>query len=464
MSKLIRTLGLTLPASAAGAKPAKALTDADFPADAKGRKRADEEAKRVGQRRVAEEQAAEADRKKGGGYTPPKPDVIDKLVDAAAKDVAKRAEALRQAGLPRFSERYDRDTDLSRFAEDLKTGTAAADAHVKRIQAISAHAQKVGKFVGLGEVAASAAQIEKIAKGISSGLGKVGKELDRAQKIARWCGALQDFAVASKAMDPADIASVKEWIGSVKTLWNATAPFLQWVNDKAWVAALQGSEAAGALGATTAIVGAYVFIGINALEAGVRVEGQYFERLNQRLKESDDDAKGRVRAEPEPELPPLPGDWKSREEQQQDAIRLELGELRKKLDAPRVEADRKRRAKEQANREQAEADFETRAFPTLYLKARKQFVDKVLQEMRRTQGGQPAADWWECFMPGDGEPPIPEDEIGVYVSPVAPSVSLAEARQEIDELLGRKPPPPWLVQLRDSALKKHLDAAAAKAE
>lgn len=462
MSNLIRTLGLTLPQTVAAAVPAKALTDADFPADAKGRKRADAQATADGQRRLDEAKAAEADKKKGPGYTPPKPDLVDKLVDAAAKDVAKRAEALRQAGIPRFSERYDRDTDLSRFAEDLKSGTEAADAHIKRIQALSEHAQKVGRFVGLSEVAASAAQIEKIAKGISAGLGKVGKELDRAKKIARWCGALQDFAVASQAMDPADIASVKAWIGTVKTLWNATAPFLQWVNDKAWLAALEGSEAAGALGATTAIVGAYVFIGIHALEAGVRVEGQYFERMNRLLQESEDDAAGRVRRPPEPALPPAPAEWKSREEQQQEAIRLELAELRKTLDAPRLEADKQRRAKAQAAREQAEADFEARAFPGVYLKARAQFVAKVLQEMRKTQGGRPAADWWDCFMPGDGEPPIPEDEIGLYVSPVAPTVSLEEARQEIDELLGRRPPPPWLVQLRESAWKKHLDAALAK--
>lgn len=464
MSNLIRTLGLTLPQTIAGATPVDtdALTDADFPADAKRRKLADQQARKDGQRRLEDIRAAEKAKKDGPGYQPPKPDVVDKLLDAAAKDVGKRAEALRQAGLVRFSEQYDRDTDLSRFVLDLQTGTKAADEHVKYIQKLSERAQKVGKFVGLEQVAASAAQIEKIAKGISSGLGKVGKELDRARKIAKWCGALQDFAGASKAMDPADIGSVKAWIGTIKTLWNATAPFLEWVNDKAWLAALEGSEVAGALGATTAIVGAYVFIGINALEAGVRVEAQYFERMNRMLKESEDDANGRVRKVEEPPPPPPPAEWKSREEKQQDSIRLELAELRRKLDAPRLAAEKQRRAKENATREQAEADFEGRVFPALYLKARPQFVQKVLAEMRRTQAGKPASDWWDCFMAGDGEPPIPEDEIGVYVSPVAPTVSPEEARQEIDELLGRRPPPPWLVQLRESALKKHLDAALAQ--
>jgi hypothetical protein len=57
--------------------------------------------------------------------------------------------------------------------------------------------------------------------------------------------------------------------------------------------------------------------------------------------------------------------------------------------------------------------------------------------------------------------PEPEDEIGFYVSPVAPTVSLEEARQEIVQLLGCTPPPPWLVQLQESAQRKHLDAALA---
>lgn len=461
MSKLIQTLGLTLPQALAGATPKAELSDEDFPADAKRRKLADEQARRDGQRRLDEAKAAEQAKKDGSGFTPPKPEVLDRLLDEAAKDVSKRAEVLRKAGIVRFSETYDRDTDLSRFVLDLQTGTKAADEHVQHIRKLSERAQKVGEFVGLDQVAASAAQIEKIAKGISSGLGKVGKELDRARKIARWCGAMQDFAASSQAMDPADIASVKAWIGSIKTLWNATAPFLEWVNDKAWLAALEGSEAAGALGATSAIVGAYVFIGINALEAGVRVEGQYFERMNRLLKESDDDARGRVKAEAPP-LPPPPAEWTSREEQQQAAVRLELGELRRKLDAPRVEAQKKQRAHVQAVQEQAEADFESQVFPALYLKGRTQIVQKVLAEMRRTQGDKPASDWWECFMAGDGDPPVPEDEVGFYISPVAPSVSLEEAQQEIVELLGRRPPPPWLVQLRDSALKKHLAAAQAK--
>jgi hypothetical protein len=111
----------------------------------------------------------------------------------------------------RRPESYDRDTDLGRFVFDLKTGTTAAGAHVKYIQTLSARAQEVGK------------------------------ELDRVRKIAQWCGAMQQFAVASRSMDPADIASVKEWISTIKTLWNATAPFLEWVNNKSWLAASGGS-------------------------------------------------------------------------------------------------------------------------------------------------------------------------------------------------------------------------------
>jgi hypothetical protein len=425
MSTLIQTLGLTLPKALAGATP----------------------------------KAQEVARKDEPGFKPPKPEVLDRLIDEAAKDVSKRAEVLRKAGIVRFSEVYDRDTDLSRFVLDLQTGTKAADEHVKYIQKLSERAQKVGKFVGLEQVAASAAQIEKIAKGISSGLGKVGKELDRARKIAKWCGAMQDFATASQSMDPADLASVKAWIGSIKTLWNATAPFLEWVNDKSWLAALEGSEAAGALGATSAIVGAYVFIGINALEAGVRVEGQYFERMNRLLKESDDDAHGRVKAEEPP--PPPPAEWTSRAEQQQAAVRRELGELRRKLEAPRVEAEKKQRAQAQAVQERAEAEFEATVFPALYLKERAKFVKDVLAELLRTRGDKPASDWWECFMAGDGDPPVPPDEVGFDVSPVAPQVSLEEARQEIVELLGRRPPPAWLVKRRDEAWKKYLAAAQA---
>lgn len=426
MSNLIQTLGLTLPRALLGATP--------HPDPAK---------------------------KDGAGFKPPKPEVLDRLLDEAAKDVSKRAELLRKAGVARTSDTFERDTDLSRFLLDLQTGTKAADAHVKYIQTLSERAQKVGKFVGLEQVAASAAQIQKIAKGISSGLGKVGKELDRARKIAKWCGAMQDFATASQSMDPADLASVKAWIGSIKTLWNATAPFLEWVNDKAWLASLEGSEAAGALGATSAIVGAYVFIGINALEAGVRVEGQYFERMNRLLKESDDNAHDRVKAE-EPPPPSPPAEWTSREEQQQAAVRRELDDLRRKLDAPRVEAEKKQRAQAQAVQERAEADFEATVFPALYLKERAKFVRDVLAQMRRTQGEKPAADWWECFMAGDGDPPVPEEEAGFYISPVAPDVTLEEARQEIVELLGRHPPPPWLVKRRDDALKQHLAAARAR--
>jgi hypothetical protein len=34
-------------------------------------------------------------------------------------------------------------------------------------------------------------------------------------------------------------------------------------------------------------------------------------------------------------------------------------------------------------------------------------VKDVLAAMLRTQGEDPEADWWECFMAGDGDPPVP---------------------------------------------------------
>ena len=50
--------------------------------------------------------------------------------------------------------------------------------------------------------------------------------------------------------------SVAAWVRSLESVWNAGKPFVDRLKDKAFTAALAGSEDAGALGATLAIVGA----------------------------------------------------------------------------------------------------------------------------------------------------------------------------------------------------------------
>src|SRR5262249_19225986 len=131
--------------------------------------------------------------------------------------------------------------------------------------------------------------------------------------------AVDDFADASSRMNPADRNSVKRWVGSMQGLWNATAPFAEWLQNKAATAAIvEGSEAGAALSATMAIVGAELYVGVKLLDAGIKPESAYFDRMDRIMKQIDN---GGIepKAPPRDPLPAMPADWISREEAAQDA-------------------------------------------------------------------------------------------------------------------------------------------------
>lgn len=403
---LLETLGLQLITAAPGTAAksgAKDLTDADFAADAKRRKLADQEAKRKGEA-LANQKPAKPD--KG-----PPVDPIDAKIDKLIGDPEARLKKLAELKLPTFSETYKDDTPLIRFIADMQSGTKQADEYVKYIVKVAEYAEKVGDLSALDRIKPAASGLKKIAGRISGGLKTSIGVLQTAKEIAVWCHELDRFATASLEMDPKDRASVKHWVKSMQGLWNATQPFVEYMHSKAVTAALSGSEAAGMAGATMAIVGAQLFIGLKALEAGVHNVDAYFKRMDERMAEIEGMGKA---ARPKPTLPEAPLEWSTREEIAANFKRDEDAKLRAAL-------RREQAAKEQAAEDKATASreaFDTEIFPKRYIGHRQKIVDYIHKAYVAAKGDEDsqAAAWWDCLTDDtpvevpDDDRPMPDDD------------------------------------------------------
>src|SRR5262249_10487084 len=157
---------------------------------------------------------------------------------------------------------------LVRFFEDMKSGTEMYAKYVEYIKKTLDRAAKIGDLAGANKIADAAKEMSKIAGQLKSGLGKAGKIIEKAKKMAAWIEAAREFANASGDMHAGDPQSVEDWIGSLKGLWDATMPFKEELEDKWWEAALEGSEVAAVTApamAVAAIVGAQLYVGINLL-------------------------------------------------------------------------------------------------------------------------------------------------------------------------------------------------------
>jgi hypothetical protein len=466
------------PAGGGPPKRGKDLTDKDFPTDIKQRKRADEEA----QRKAKERLETKPESKSKG---PPK-DPAEELIEEALGDPQKRLEALAKWKVPRYSEAYKNDTPEIQFLADLESGTSKAQEYFEYMRKAAEYAEKYGDITALQSVSKAAAGLKKITGKLSGGLGKAAKIIKTAKQVAEWVEAVDDFADASSRMDPADRNSVKRWVGSMQSLWNATAPFAEWLQNKAATGAIvEGSEAAASLSATMAIVGAQLYIGVKLLDAGIKAESAYFDRMDRMMKQIDN---GGIAPQPPPRdpLPAMPADWMSREEMAQDAAvngpKWEDSELKIKIRA----AERAKREAHEEKIYEATQQFDAKLFPKVYITHRPQLRQQLLIALRKAgkktqsfegvdiktaDGRSPESRWWDCLMsddtaqaPDTGDQsltggPFFDKQAGIYVYPTKARVSPGEAEQELSEFGHVSPPCPFLKQIHDAELQKYLAKA-----
>lgn len=456
---LLDALGLQLQAAAPGAKSARDLTDADFAADAKRRKLADQEALKKGRELTKEKPEAP-----GKG---PAADPIDAEIDKLIGDPEERLKALGKWKVPTFSETYKDDTPLIRFLADLKSGTEQADKVLGYMQQVAEYAEKMGDLKALERIGPAASQLKKISGRIASGLKTFGGLVDKAQKIARWCVEMNRCAQASAEMKASDRESVKRWIKSLQNLWDATAPFLEWLQSKALSSALAGSEVAGVAGATLIIVTAQLFVGLKMLEAGVHNVDAYFNRMDERMREIEG-----MPQKPKATLPESPGEWSTREEVAANFKRKEDADLRTAI--------RRERNAEQARTDEAAAatreDFEENVLPKLYIGHRQKIRDAVYAAYRKAKGDPKStpALWWDCLVPDDAPVEVPDDDRPApdEDTPLTLDdrdefdiekrkegrISLEDARIEVRQFLNLKSPCPPFVAVHGFELKKYLAA------
>jgi hypothetical protein len=303
----------------------------------------------------------------------------------------------------------------------------------------------------LDYVAKAAEQLEKIngqikdsLDKVSKGLGKVSEVVNKAKKMLKWANALQNFATASKQMKADDRGSVKNWVTSLEKLWNASADFSSELKSQWWDAVLAGSEFAFAAPPLIA-AGTTLYLGIQTLQKGVENVDAYFARLEAEMKAIDQDG-----PPPEPEaLADYPGEWKSREEREQwdQAVKSASKEMAA-------------RNAEQRKKQDATDEFNAKIFPKLYIAYRPTLRKKIYAALRTSND----SDAWDCFMPTGGDT-YHDENINMDLVPTKESVTMDEARQEMDNFQGladKGKPSPDFKKLYDDGLKKHLEKAMAK--
>jgi len=438
-SSLLEKLGLPSVGDAKQPAPAaKPLIDADFPVDANGRKRADAEAKKKGQA-INAEAAQPPGKGPQKGYIDKK---IDKAVDDFIADKDKKARQLNKDTMPTF-DLFEEMTPEREFAEDLEKGIKNATEQVKFIQQTIEYAEKVGDKTALAPISEAAKNLKKVTDGVLGGLGKAAKVAKLGKEVVVFFQALQGFAEASDSMSASRGESVAAWVKSLQSVWNAGKPFVDRLKDEVFTAALAGSEAAGALGATLAIVGAELFIGLKALEAGVNVVNAYFKRLHEATKEQGDG----VVARPDPPQPPLPFSTRAEtiasiKKHEQDKVRL----------AALREKNKKEQQAEESTKQLVER-FNDQVFPKLYLGYRKKIKSLIYAAYLKTGGGGSAeSDWWDCLRPLDESP----DEWPNDIEPRKDSISASEARDEVVQFMNLDEPCKFFDAIYQHELKAFL--------
>jgi len=396
-----------------------------------------------------------------------------KEVGEALNDPEKFLIAKAKWKVPAYHEKFEKDTPESRFLADLESGTQKAKEYFDYITKAADYVEKFGDLTALQRLKDTAKGLKTLTKKLSDSLGKVGKAINTIEDVTEWFGAMGDFANASSEMDPRNRKSVERWVKSMKKLSDATAPFAEWAHSKAAVAAISGgSRAAAAFSATLAIVGSQLLVGLEALDAGLKVVSAYLDRYERIMKEIDRQA---GHGPPKPPPPTQPhDDWKSREEQAGEAKFREMDELTNKI---RQERDYKVRqvkeAKERALKEAQAAfqrahkaaidEFENKLFPKIYVGHRKTYSAAIRTALQKRDGN--ASKWWDCFSPVDNadRPGVGagfDPKAGAYVYPIKMSISHDEALSEIANFKRVSPPYPQFKQLHETELKKRMAKVA----
>jgi hypothetical protein len=383
-------------------------------------------------------------------------DLTDEKIEEMIGDPQKRLEELAEWNVPRYSEEFKDDTPQIQFLVDLKTGTKKVEDYIKFINEQLEHAEKYGSLVGLDRIPTAAKGLKKITGKLSSGLGQAGKVINQVKQAVEWIHAADAFADDTIAMDPKDRESVKRWVGSMKRLWNATAPFAEWAQNKAAVAAIaEGSQAGAALSATFAIVGAQLYVGLAVLDKGVKVVSAYYDRYDSIMKEIDRNSANPPPEPPPPDLPP--DDWVSREDRAQQAVADEDQALRNKIHAAQREEKRQEQEARERPVKEATENFAKNMFPTIYMKHRPE-IRKKIRAALGSEGGtfDPHVDrdneaWWACLTPTESNV-----EADSTIEETKESVSKAEAIEEIRRFNELSKPCPYFKDLHDRALKMYL--------
>jgi hypothetical protein len=461
MASLLGALGL-IASAAPGAKP-NTLKEGDFQTDAKHRRRDNADVLRRG-KALRKEMAEDSKKDDGGGFDPDKKDVVDAVLEAAIeqvlKDPKKRLKKLEELRNPRMSEFYADDTPEKRLIDDVKTGLKAAKEHLEFIKKMSEYVQLAGDLSQQSKIVAAGAKLEKISKGILSGLGKVAGAVQTIDDARTFALALNKFALATNGLDLKDATAARAWVDSMKELHDACAPLKAWLMDKAVSAALGGSELAGVAGATLAIVGAQIFIGMKLLEIGL----QGVEANLKRRDEADRIGAGKapLREPPPPQPPDPPDDWRSREERAADAIANEEAAIR---GAMHREANLRKEKAEEA----IAGDFES-TFPKAYAGWRKELIKELYVQLRKENAADaeglsrasPASLYWDALIK-DGGAEFVDSATGLSLARPKGKPSNDELRIEIDALLNETPPCASLVKFRADEAKKHRAGAVSKA-
>lgn len=427
---------------------------ADFPVDANRRQLADAEAKKKGQAIVNA-------KVEPPGKGPPQSALdkkIDKKVDDLLDKAGKKARQLNKDTMPEFDDVFEELSPEAELAEDMAKGIENAKKQIEFIQKTIDYAEKFSDATALKALSVAAKNLKKVSEGVLAGLGKAAKVAALGKDVVVFFQALRDFADASDEMSASDGQSVAAWVGSLKSLWNASKPFVDKIKDEAFTAALAGSEAAGALGATMAIVGAELYVGIQLLDAGVKNVNAYFKRLNDATREGND------RVVVKPDSPQSPPPFQTRKETIA-SIKKHAGE-EKQLAVLREK--NKKEAAEQQTVEEAKEAFDTTEFPVLYLKRkyRQAIFAKVAEAWRKSQGRRDDVHaWWDCFIddsPVDGDaPPDSDAEVVPEPPPRKVDIDARDAADEVRRFLDVSPTCPFFNVIHQGELKRYLTQAQA---
>lgn len=377
-----------------------------------------------------------------------------KAVQDALNDPEKRLKALADRKIERFAAEFDAESKETAFLKDLESGTKKAKEYVEFIQKASEYAQQFGDFTQSDQIKAAAANLKKVTSGVLGGLSRFAGVVSKVKELVTFYEAFDAFADASLALDLRDRASVTAWAKAIKKLWNAGAPFVDWVRSKALTAAFAGSKVAGVATATLSIVGAQIFLGIEALNAGLANVNAYIDKMHERMRRIEEESGQR----PRPPKPQPPAAWKSRGEeafearQREDAalrdavyqeIEHEKAVARRKAEEQRKEAEARKKAEEAKKKaeqeaaaraaQQVEIDFRDHFLPALWIKSLRQPLwqklrRELIAEFRKNgQGGSPAYDCYECFESSGDE------DIGgeMYIPNAFRQVGKDDAKREI---------------------------------